>query len=52
MTVAPVALVPVLRETSVLMAVMLGVIVLIEALQPGLILAAAVVSRLALMRLG
>jgi drug/metabolite transporter (DMT)-like permease len=53
MTVAPVALVSVLRETSVLMAVMLGVLVLKERLLPArIIAAAAVVSGLAIIRLG
>jgi drug/metabolite transporter (DMT)-like permease len=53
MTVAPVALVSVLRETSVLMAVMLGVIVLKERLLPArIVAAAAVVSGLAIIRLG
>jgi uncharacterized membrane protein len=53
MSVAPVALVSVLRETSVLMAVMLGVVVLKERLQPARMIAAvAVVSGLAIIRLG
>jgi drug/metabolite transporter (DMT)-like permease len=53
MTVAPVALVSVLRETSVLMAVLLGVVVLKERLLPArIVAAAAVVSGLAIIRLG
>jgi drug/metabolite transporter (DMT)-like permease len=53
MSVAPVALVSVLRETSVLMAVMLGVLVLKERLLPARIMAAvAVISGLAIIRLG
>jgi drug/metabolite transporter (DMT)-like permease len=53
MSVAPVALVSVLRETSVLMAVMLGVVVLKERLLPARIIAAvAVISGLAIIRLG
>ena len=53
MTVAPVALVSVLRETSVLMAMMLGVVVLKERLLPArIVAAAAVVSGLAIIRLG